>query len=222
MKWNKSKVAFVVWITLVLLPAICFAFDDGDFQYWNTESISWKVNENWKAQFEAEFRYGDDASNFYYQHSDLGFIYSGLAEWIDLGFNYRQIFEEKSSIWRYENVPHLNATVKWKLFDFSFSNRGRFEYKNREEADNYWRYRNKFTVKLPMKLTQLEIQPYIADEIFCDFDKETLNRNRLYSGFSFKLFKSLKADIFYLWQSSEKNDKWNDTHVLGTKLNLSF
>ena len=73
-----------------------------------------------------------------------------------------------------------------------------------------------------MKLTQLEIQPYIADEIFYDFDEEALNRNRLYAGFNLKLLKHLKADIFYLWQSSEKNDKWSDTHILGTKLKLSF
>ncbi|MBU2541658.1 MAG: DUF2490 domain-containing protein [Candidatus Omnitrophica bacterium] len=201
---------------------LCFAFDDGDFQYWNTESASWKINDDWKGQFEVEFRYGDDASNFYYQHSDLGFVYSGVVEWLDLGINYRQAFEEKSSIWRYENIPHFNATVKWKLLDFSLSNRARLEYKNREEADNYWRYRNKFTLKVPIKLTRLELEPYIADEIFYDFDKETLNRNRLYTGFNLKLFTNLKTDIFYLWQSSEKNDEWDDYHVLGTKLKFSF
>ncbi len=212
----------VLIVLLLFFGSYSSAFDDGDFQYWNTESVSWKINDDWKAQFEVEFRYGDNASSFYYQHSDLGLTYSGIAEWLDLGFNYRQIFEEKSSIWRYENVPHFNATIKWKLSDFSFSNRGRLEYKNREKSDNYWRYRNKFTIKAPIKLTKLEIQPYLADEIFYDFDEEALNRNRFYGGCNLKLFKHIKVDIFYLLQSSEKNNNWSDTHVLGTKLELSF
>ncbi|MBU4140893.1 MAG: DUF2490 domain-containing protein, partial [Candidatus Omnitrophica bacterium] len=131
-------------------------------------------------------------------------------------------FEEKNSDWKYENRPHLNATVKLKLGDFKLSNRGRFEYRNREGADTLWRYRNKFTIKFPFKLTQLEIQPYVADEIFVDFDKEELNRNRLYAGFSLKLLKNLKGEIYYLRQSSKKSGRWTDYNVLGTKVKLSF
>ena len=213
-------------IVLSLLILICssdsFAFDDGDFQYWNSESLSVEINKDWKINLEEEWRFGDNAGNFYYQHSDLGLTYSGFAKWFDLGMNYRHIFEEESSKWRLENRPHLNVTFKWDLFDFSFNNRGRFEYRNREDAEDYWRYRNKFTIKLPFKLTTFEIQPYIADEIYYDFDQDSFNRNRLYGGFNFKLFKYLKADIFYLWQSSEENDKWRDLNILGTKLKIFF
>ena len=83
---------------------------------------------------EEEFRFGDDGGNFYYQHSDLGLIYSGISDWVDVGINYRHVFLEKDSDWKQENRPHLNATVKCKLLDFSLSNRGRLEYRNREDA----------------------------------------------------------------------------------------
>lgn len=209
-------------IFILLFCASGFAFDENDFQYWNTESVSWKINDKYKTSFEAEFRYGDDASNFYYQHTDLGITYSGLTKWLDVGLNYRLILEEKKTIFRYENVPHLNATLKGEVFDFAVSNRSRIEYKEREEAEDYWRYRNKTTLKLPLKLTKLEIQPYVADEIFYDFNVESLNRNRLYSGIGFKVLKNLSAEIYYLWQSSKSNDNWSDTHALGTKLKLSF
>ena len=213
----------IILIILVLIfPCYSLAFDDGDFQYWNTESISWKINQDWKLALEEEFRFGDDARDFYYQHSDLGLSYSGFTNWLTVGLNYRHIFEEKSGDWKEENRPHLNAEIKWKLSDFSLSNRGRLEYRNREDADNLWQYRNKFTIKLPLKLTKLEVKPYLADEIFYDFDQDTLNRNRLYAGLKFTVFKDLNTDIFYLWQSSETNDDWNDTHALGTKLNFSF
>lgn len=211
-----------LFLVTLVLSGYAFTFDDGDFQYWNTESISWKLDKEYKATFETEFRYGDNASNFYYQHSDIGVAYSGLAKWVDLGLNYRQIFEEKSSIWRYENVPHFNATFKWKWFGIDFSDRSRLEYKNKEEAEDYWRYREKFTVTFPLKLTKLNIQPYIANETFYDFNVESLNKNRLFGGFNFKLVKNLKAEVYYFWESSKKNDKWSDLHILGTKLKLSF
>ena len=199
-----------------------FATDDGEFQYWNTESISFKVNKDLKITLEEEFRFGDDAAELSYQHSDLGITYLGLAQWLDIGLNYRHVFEKKSDKWKEESRPHLNATVKWKLFDIDFSDRSRFEYRDREDAENYWRYRNKFSLKFPFKFTRFQIQPYLADEIFYDFDAETLNRNRFYSGFEFKITKNLKGDIFYLLQRSESNDKWININVLGTKLKLSF
>ncbi len=207
----------------LILTGSAFAFDDGDYQYWNTESISWKLGKEWKAKLEEEFRFGDNASNFYYQHTDLGITYSGLAEWLSLGLNYRHVFEEKNSKWREENRPHLNAAFKWKLFNLPLSNRGRLEYRNREKAEDFWRYRNRFTVKLPFQLTKFQIQPYAADEIFYDFDQETLNRNRFYAGLEFKLWDNLKGDIFYVLERTENNsNKWFDYNILGTKLNFSF
>jgi hypothetical protein len=216
------NVIITLTISIMSFTGICFAADDGDFQYWNNESISWKLDENWKAGFEEELRLGDNGGNLYYAHSDLGLTYSGLSDWLDLGLNYRQIFEKKSGEWKEENQPHINAALKWQFQDFSLSNRARFAYKNREDADNFWQFRNKLTIKSPWKLTGLEIQPYIADEIFYDFDVNTLNRNRFYAGFSLKLFKGLKGEIFYLWQTSEKDNKWSDLNVLGTKFTLSL
>ena len=220
---HRLNIYFLVSIFFVLfLSGLCFAADDGDFQYWNTESVSWKANDDLKLKLEEEFRFGNNAGTLYYQHSDLGFTYSGFAPWLDIGLNYRQIFEESGTNWLSENRPHFNLTLKQKAFDWVLSNRFRFEYRNREEKENYFRYRNKFSIKTPFKLTKFNIQPYIADEIFYDFNIETLNRNRLYAGFGFQLFKQLKADIFYLWETTEKSEKWNDVHVLGTKLGFSF
>ena len=209
---------------MALFPASkpCFAFDDGDFQYWNTEKVSWRINKDWRMALEEEFRFGDDASDFYYQHSDLGIAYSGLAKWFDVGLNFRLIFEENSSHWEQENRPYVNFIFKFPLADFKLSNRCRFEYRDKEDSKDGWRYRNKFTVKFPIKFTRLDIQPYIADEIFIDLEKEVLNRNRLYTGFSLKLLKNLSGEIFYLWQSSKKSGKWIDANILGTKLKLSF
>ncbi|MBU4343120.1 MAG: DUF2490 domain-containing protein [Candidatus Omnitrophica bacterium] len=132
--------------------------------------------------------------------------------------------EEKSNEWKKEHRPHINGTIKWKLKDFSFSNRGRLEYRERQDSDEAWQYRNKLSIKPPIALTKYKIQPYIADETFFDSDSQELNRNRLYAGLSFQIFKSLKAETCYLWQRSKSSSsgKWTDYNIAGTKLKLSF
>jgi len=222
---KESQVIFTLatlFLVIFLFSDTCYAFDDGDFQYWNAESISKKISDDWIVSLEQEFRWGDNANNSYYNHSDLGVTYSGIAKWLDLGLNYRHIHEKKNDRWKVENRPHLNATAKWKLLEVGFSNRGRLEYRNRDDVDNYWRYRNKFSIKPPFKFTKFEIQPYAAGEIFYNFNVGTLNRNRLYGGIGFKIIKNLKGEIYYLWQWTEKSDKWYDINVLGSKLKLFF
>ncbi len=199
----------VVMLSMVLFPGASFAFDDGDFQYWNTEMASWKISDDLKVNLEQEPRFGDNAVNPYYNHTDIGISYSGLYDWLVLGLNYRYVNEEKSSGWQEENRPHLNAAVKFELAEFDFSNRGRLEYRNKEDADNYFRYRNKLAIKFPFKFTVLEIQPYVADELFYDFGSERLNRNRFYSGVILKLFGDLSGEVYYVFERNKSSSTKN-------------
>jgi len=216
------KLSLITILLILLMSSSAFAFDDGDFQYWNTESLSWKINDKWKASLTEELRLGDDGGNLYWHHTDIGFSYSGVADWLDLAIHYLHAFEDKNSKWKRESRPHVNATVKWKWLDANFSNRLRFEYRDREDADDFWRLRNNIGFKWPSTFTKLEIRPYVNNDIFYDFDAEKLNQNRLYSGFNMKLIKDLTLDIYYLWKKSKSGDKWIDSHVLGSKLKLSF
>ena len=216
------RIMYLSLLCLFLYSNEVFAFDDGDFQYWHNTAFSWKIKDNYKFSLEEESRFGDDAKDFYYQHYDIGVTYSGICKWLELSANYRQVFQEKDNEWLKENIPHLNASVKWELFGTNFSNRARFEYKNREDLEDYWRYRNKFTVKPPLKFTRFKIQPYIADEVFYDFNVERVNTNRFYCGINADLSKMIKLELYYLWVSSEKNHDWDDTNVLGTNLKIAF
>jgi hypothetical protein len=198
-----------------------FAYEDGDWQCWNTESIEGNLTENWKIKLEEEFRFGDKMGQLYYHHTDCG-LTSRLTDWFYLGLNYRQIYEKKKGKWKEENRPHANGIFKRKWQEFKVKNRSRFEYRIRQGKEAVWRYRNKLTVAFPVKYTRLDIKPYLADEIFVDFDKGKLNRNRLYVGFKAKLVKRLKTDIFYLWQRSKKGGAWIDYNVIGAKLKVQF
>ncbi|MDP3787143.1 MAG: DUF2490 domain-containing protein [Candidatus Omnitrophota bacterium] len=209
-------------IGLVLaVSAMVYAYDDGDFQVWHTENQEFKVNKGSKITLEEEFRWGDDASDFYYHHYDAGFVYS-VNKNLDLGVNYRQVYEKKKGDFKVENRPHINGTLKFDLSGFKLEDRNRFEYRHFDYQEDSWRYRNKFTLKFPWKFTKLNIQPYLSDEVFVDLNEGILNRNRFYSGFGFNLTKNLKADIYYLLQSTKGSGRWADANVLGTKLKISF
>ena len=197
------------------------AFSDGDLQLWNTDSIEAKITKNLKVKVEEELRFGDNISEIYYTHIDGGFAYN-VTEGLALGVNYRQVCEKKKGKWKEENRPHVNGTLKWRWQDIKFSDRSRLELRIPEDKSDKWRYRNKLTVTFPWKWTQFDIQPYVADEIFIDFHGEKLNRNRLYGGIKMKLIEHLKAELFYLWQSSEDDDDWIDWNVIGIKAKLVF
>jgi len=219
-----SNCLIAVFVCAGLLNGPCFAFDDGDFQWWTSAGASFDINKDWKCNFEEEFRFGDDAGELYYHHSDLGFVYGSLAEWIDLGFNYRQVFERTDSAgeWKQENRPHLNVTLKGQLFGFGVSDRSRFEYRDREDKDDLWRYRNKFTIKVPLELTELKLKPYLADEVFVPLNDDNITRNRFYSGVSFKVLENMTGEVFYLCQSSRSSGDWKDANIFGTRLKFRF
>jgi len=219
----KPWLCVIAAITTLLISGVCFGYDDEGFQYWSSAGVSFDINKDWQFTFDEEFRLGDDGGHLYYHHSDLGFLYKSLAKWIDVGFNYREVFEkDNSGEWREEHRPHLNITLKTRWFDLDVSNRLRFEYRDRETKKDIWRYTNKFTVKLPVELTELKLKPYFANEIFIPLNDNIIERNRLYCGVSFNLSKGIKTDIYYLWQSSKSGEEWKDINVLGTQLKFLF
>ena len=212
----------IIAIIVALISETCSAFDDGDFQYWNTTGFLFDLNKDWEFTFEEELRFQDEGSRLYYHHSELGFVYTGYADWVEFGLNYRQVTSRNSNDdWVMENRPHLNVTLMTKLAGLNLEDRSRFEFRDRNEKDDIWRYRNKLTVEFP-KLTTLQLQPFIADEVFINFDREGYNNNRLYAGSSIMLTKTIEADIFYMWQSSRSDGGRKDINVLGFKLEIAF
>jgi len=166
---------------------------------------------------EEEVKLGDDAERFYYRHTDLGFVRS-LADGLDIGFNFKHVSARgDGNDWISENRPHLNLTFKGKWADLALSDRSRLEFRDIDNVKNFWRYRNKFTVKFPWELTALKLKPYVAEEIFINLDQSGIVQHRLYSGFSAKLSDNLSGSLFYLWLASNSNHSWIDIHILGTQ-----
>lgn len=219
----KNAVRLVVLV--LFLAAVSFkayAYENGDFQIWHTENQEVEIGKATKLTQEEEWRFGENASEFYYQHYDWGVVY-GFDKRLDIGFNYRQVYEKYKQKWREENRPHVNATVKLDLWKFKFEDRNRLEYRHFRYKDDFIRYRNKFTLKYPIDFKKIKITPYVSDEVFIASNATGFNENRFYAGTEFTLTKNLKVDLYYLLKDNRiKDEKWSCANVLGTKLKIIF
>jgi len=133
-------------LLFTLLNIKAYAYDNGDFQMWNTDVEEFKISDSSKITIEEEFRWGDNAGEFFYQHYDAGFVHD-LNKSMNLGAGYRQVYEKKKGKFKLENEPYLMTTLFWELARFKFDSRSRLEYRHFDYQTDLWRYRNKFTLK---------------------------------------------------------------------------
>lgn len=216
-----KKILCVV-TAIVIMGGNAYAYENGDFQIWNTDYQDIKVAKDVKLAMEQEFRFGENASEFYYQHYDWGVVF-GFDKMLDLAFGYRLVLEKYKHKWRVEDQPNINATFKFDLWKFKIDDRNRIEYRHFRFKEDSVRYRNKFGIKLPMDFMKIKVSPYLSDEIFITSDSTGFNENRLSSGIEFGLTKYAKADIYYMFKSNRViGDKWNSANVLGTKIKIAF
>lgn len=227
MKISPPKLIILVLSVTVLTGDMCFG--SGDFQWWNSANIAFELSEGWTFTFEEQLRMGNDAGTLTRYHEDIGVVYHGLADWIDLGINYRSI-EKKTDDgdWDHTDRGHLNFTFYGKLFGRDVSNRLRLEYNSGQAIDDFGTFRNKFTLNAPFELhprreifKSYTIKPYLAYELFYDTIDDEITKHRFSSGFSLKFSENWFGKIYYMRQKSSSSID-SDLNVLGLQLQLLF
>jgi len=217
----------IVSVIVMLLAAMALqgsvsAYQDGDFQIWHTEVQEFKLSDGWRMPIEEEFRYGDSASELYYQHYDIG-IARDINKYLTVIASYRQIYEGEKGKFKPEYQPNINIIPKFDLYGFKIDDRNRFELKLYDDnRADLVEYRNKLTIRAPWKFTPIGIQPYVSDEIFVTVNTMFYRRNRFATGVTFDILKEIKGDVYYMLQSTKKSGRWTDANILGLKLKVAF
>ncbi|MBP7055277.1 MAG: DUF2490 domain-containing protein [Candidatus Omnitrophica bacterium] len=218
----KNIIKSVLVLFLVTFGFKAHAYDDGDFQIWHTQNQEVAIGKGTKLVQEEEWRFGENASEFYYQHYDWGAVY-GFDKRLDIGLHYRQVYEKNKKKWREENRPHVNATLKFDLWGLKLDDRNRIEYRHFRYKNDFIRYRNRLTIKYPFDFKGIKVSPYLSDEIFISSNSTGFNENRFYAGAECGLTKYVKFDIYYLLKENKlKDSKWSSANVLGTKVKIIF
>lgn len=222
MSSNFNAALLISFLTLfVFIFPQCTHADENDWEFWNNDFVDWSLTENWKARVAVEFKFNDDMSNHYYNHVDAG-VSRKLSEWFRLGFNYRYIDEDSGSGWNTEHRPYVTGAFAWKWGKVRLTNRNRLEYRDREASSNTWRYRNRLLIRPPQKWTRYKIQPYFSGELLYQFSVSSWNQYRLRAGLGARLTELLQMDLYYMLKSSESNNDWTNTNIIGLNLGLLF
>ncbi|HPM42275.1 MAG TPA: DUF2490 domain-containing protein [Candidatus Omnitrophota bacterium] len=207
---------------LAIVPS-SHAYDNGDFQIWNTQGQEWEIGKGTTLTQEEEWKYGDVASELFSQHYEWGVIW-GFDNRLDLGITYRQVYEKDGDDWLSENRPYATATLKHDLWKFKFVGRNRIEYRHFDyDREDFIRYRHRSMLKLPIDFKGIKITPHISNEIFIVSNGDGFSQDRAYIGLEFDPERHFNFDIYYMAQYLKRSeDKWSYVNVLGFKLRVSF
>ena len=117
----------------------------------------------------------------------------------------------------WENRLVFPVQIRFKLGDFSLSNRNQFERRIRNSGVNTTRYRNRLQVERSVGPDGLALSLFVADEVFYDWSVDRWVRNRFSVG-GIKVFnKHFTQDFYYLRQNDGVSVP-GDLNVIGTTL----
>ena len=101
--------------------------------------------------------------------------------------------------------------------------RNLLEFRFKQNAEDTFRYRNMVTLTAPWKWTQFEFQPYSANEIFIETERNGVVEDRFYAGLKIHWWGPVFGSIFYLRQCTKNSQgKWKELNILGTGLKVIF
>ena len=201
---------------IFLLNTLLLADNPAGIHLWHAEKFNRKISDKLSIALEQDLR---SESSLYYVHSDFGFKYKIGTRWA-FNINFREVFENKKGVWVSEHRPHGTVSTNRNFGALNVSARSRIEYRIKQDKDPVFRNRDMVTIKFGQGFTALKIIPYIADEIFYDFENKKLNRNRAYVGITIKSVPYLSPTVYLMNQSDFKENRWNSFLILGFKFNF--
>lgn len=122
----------------------------------------------------------------------------------------------------FEHRLRFEVTYNHKFKHFSIKDRNRVEYRLRHSRANSVRYRNKFTLSVPVVRDGKELfTPFISTEPYYDFTAEQWSRNDFSPGIAKKFTDKVSGEFFYLWRHN-RTGLPADVHALGFNLKVKL
>lgn len=122
----------------------------------------------------------------------------------------------------FEHRLRFEVTYNQKFKHFSIKDRNRVEYRLRHSRSDSVRYRNKFTLSVPVDRDGKELfTPFISTEPYYDFTAEQWSRNDFSPGIAKKFTSKLSGEFFYLWRHN-RTGRPADVHALGFNLKVKL
>ena len=121
-----------------------------------------------------------------------------------------------------KNIEHrlvFNATFKFALGKFAFTDRNLIERRLRNGRDDFTMYRNRLQIDHPASMGSFKFRVFVADEAWYDSLRNAWIRNRASAGIIKQFSRAFTAEFFYLRQN-DGLARPGDAHVIGTLFKL--
>lgn len=210
---------------IFLLPVFGFAQIDkrGDFQIWQRNFLSKHLNDKWTLQFYNEWRFGDNASKFFYVNLQAQAKFK-ICSWLTTTPGYRQVLRRvpvNSNHWDTEYSPMWDATATYRFREWQLQDRNRVQYRIIQSNPYPWVYRNRLRLVAPPFLEDPKLALYADNEIFwqqadgIDDDRATVGLMTLWTS-------CFGGELFYMARFVKAVPSWKHYNILGLSVIFSF
>ena len=187
---------------------------------WNL-LLKYNINDDWFVLSRSNIASRNDNADYFFGYAGASLGYQLSDIWsIRLGYRHAEI--KPRDDWLMEKRPFLEAFASNKLNDLKLTSRSRIEWRNFDYRDDDIRLRQEFTIEAPMQFTDLQLRPYLEEEVFYSSNERRIEANWLGGGLAWLPEKGVKLKIGYRWNHFRLGDNWRDRDVLVAGLNLFY
>jgi hypothetical protein len=203
---------------------------------------------NWDAKVEIETKWRSDISE-HYDLEAMPWVGYRFNKWFKLGLGWRELYSRKNTAifnkqsmesppsptylqvsdcyWQVEHRPVADVILTIKSGIWKVENRLRTEYREVQDEDAYFRYRNRLRLESPWCWTRAKVKPWLAWEAYYENNPywdsgDRLNRHRFFVGLNARLTSILQIGGYYYWERARRSDVWESNHEIGLGITLAY
>jgi hypothetical protein len=211
-------IALLILLLSVALP-VCAQSSDSDsrddVQFWNETQIFLPLRDGTDLMFFGVLRQGRDLARPVDERGGVGLALKA-NKYLTIIPTWLYIAQQPTPTRK--NIEHrliFNATVKFALGKFAFTDRNLIERRLRHARSDFTMYRNRLQIDHPARLGAFNFRIFVADEVWYDALQGAWTRNRVSAGIIKQFSPRFAGEFFYLRQTDGRA-RPGDLHVIGT------
>jgi len=210
---------FLTLLLIVLLVPGVQAEDDWGSSY--NLLVKKAINEEWFLLSRSNLATRRDNEQLFLGYTGASLGYQINKEW-SLRAGYRVARFRIGENWRTERRPMVEAYYGSMHDGWRLTSRSRIEFRQPDWRENDVRLRQEFTATAPFKLTLLEMQPFVENEIFYSTRNDWVEANWTTLGLSFFPIDNTKVKAGYRHNRIRIQGDFITRHTLVIGVNIFF
>lgn len=201
----------------------CFASNliaANDILFWNSNAFSKSIHSNYAVQIKIDQRFNHHLSTLYFHFYDFEITHD-LNHNFRISAAYRQIYQKKNNF-LVEHRPHLNFISKIEYQTFSFKNRIRYEFRNKNNTKTEYRIRDRLKIDKKFFLKKLPMRIYCCNEIFFETTHMKRNQNWFFIGLILPEGNQIYFEFMAGIQSKNDKNQWVNDKILGSNIHYKL